>query len=238
MSTFSSIQELFEKIAALPEDWHQAGTLDPVVLEAIIRYCSRLKITNSIETGSGKSTLLFSHLSPNHKVFAKDGGNGSVTKVKESSLLNRASVEFIEGPTQLTLPNYHFDCSFQIALIDGPHGYPFPDIEYYYIYQRLESGSLLILDDIDIPSIHNMFDVIKADEMFTLVEVVNTAAFFIRTEAAMFDPLEDGWWLQNYNKGKLVPPLQKRSPLNVVKRCIPSPIKTWLKQLLNLQIKH
>lgn len=232
----SNLENILQKIINLPEDWHGAGSLDPETLKAIVRYCSRLNITFSIETGSGKSTLLFSHLSPNHKVFAKDGGNGSITKVKESPLLNRESVEFIEGPTQLTLPNYQFDCQFQAALIDGPHGYPFPDLEYYYIYQRLEPGAILVIDDIDIPSIHNMFEVIKADDMFSLLEIVSTAAFFCRTNVAPFNPLGDGWWLQNYNMRKLVnyhnQNNQKKATLTSIKALMPKPIKTVIKKVL------
>ena len=34
------------------------------------------------------------------------------------------------------------------VLIDGPHGYPFPEIEYFYFYPRLKPGALLVVDDI------------------------------------------------------------------------------------------
>jgi len=183
--------------------WHGAGSLSPSVLKGIVKYCSQLDIKHSLETGAGKSTLVFSHLSKKHKVFAIDKGNKSIALVKDSPLLNNETVEFVDGPTQLTLPGYRFNHKLQAALIDGPHGYPFPDLEYYYIYPLLDEGAVLIVDDIDIPMVYNLFRFIKADDMFSLVDIVFKTAFFRRTDAPLFDPLSDGWWLQNYNKRKL-----------------------------------
>lgn len=112
------------------------------------------------------------------------------------------AVTFVEGPTQVTLPQYQFTENVQIALIDGPHGYPFPDLEYYYFYPLIEAGGLLLVDDIKIPSIKRMFEIISADEMFDLVEIVDdNLAIFKRTEAPLINPEGDEWWLQGYNKG-------------------------------------
>jgi hypothetical protein len=196
-----SINQVLQEISQLPEDWHQAGTVSINVLHAMARHLGRLTISNSMETGSGKSTLLFSHISPNHKVFSVDAGN-SISKVRNSPLFNGAGVEFIEGPTQITLTSHVFRQNLQAAFIDGPHGYPFPDMEYYRIYPYLDVGALLIIDDIHIPTIHNLFEFLREDEMFELLEVVETTAFFSRTSAPLFAINEDGWWLQNYNKNR------------------------------------
>lgn len=198
-----SINEILGEIIAVEPDWHNYGSLSQSVLKAIVKHCSSLTISHSLETGLGKSTLLFSHLSADHKVFSIDTGEGSISKVLESPLLNPKTVEFIEGPTQQTLPKCQFLPMLQAALIDGPHAYPFPDLEYYYIYPHLEAGAILIIDDIDIPSVRNMFRFLKADKMFSLIEVVEPTAFFRRTEVPTFDPLGDGWGLQGYNRSKL-----------------------------------
>ena len=128
-----------------------------------------------------------------------DSGTDSVRGVQRSPLLRAGAVTFVEGPTQLTLPRHTFDHRLQLALIDGPHGYPFPDLEYDYLYPHLEEGALLIVDDIQIPTITNLFEFLKADEMFSLQEVVETTAFFRRTAAETFPPTGDGWWTQRYN---------------------------------------
>ena len=197
--TLGSREELVQEIGRLPEDWHLAGVMGEPVLRAIARHAAGMEISASLETGSGKTTLLFSHISREHKVFAIESDNRSISVVRESPLLNRATVEFIEGPTQLTLPRYTFARKLQMALIDGPHGYPFPEMEYYYIYPHLDTGAVLIVDDIHIPTIRRLYEFLCEDEMFESLEVVGNSAFFRRTSAAPFNPLGDGWWEQKFN---------------------------------------
>jgi hypothetical protein len=194
------VRQLIDQIATLPKDWHGAGSVNRAVLTAIARHCEDLgRIRLSAETGSGRTTLLFSHLSERHLVFAKDDAS-SVSAARASALLRSDRVTFVEGPTQRTLPVHEFEGSFQVVLIDGPHGYPFPDLEYYYFYPHLDAGGLLILDDTRIPSIGRMLDILKADPMFDLVETVRDTAFLTRTAAPTIDPCGDNWWLQGYNR--------------------------------------
>jgi hypothetical protein len=187
-----------DRIFALPGDWHAAGCLGVPALRALAARARQREVSRSLETGCGKSTLLLSHLSPVHQVFALDHV-GSLAKVRGSPLLRAESVTFIEGPTQKTLPAHVFAGGLDLALLDGPHAYPFPQLEYYYVYPHLKPGSLLVVDDIHIPTVRHLFDFLREDEMFRLLEVVATTAFLERTPAPTFDPVADGWWLQNYN---------------------------------------
>ncbi len=199
-----SFDEIRRRIAEVGPSLHTAGTFSARTLEAIARAAGKRKIHHSAETGSGASTLLFSHMSPQHTVFALDNGSGSVANVRRSPLLRPNVVTFVEGPTQVTLPQHRFAEKLQLVLIDGPHGYPFPDLEYYFLYPHLETGALLILDDIHIPTVHNLFEFLRQDAMFELDQTVQTTAFFTRTSAPTFDPLGDGWWQQNYNARPLL----------------------------------
>ncbi|MDT9339350.1 glycosyltransferase [Trichodesmium erythraeum 21-75] len=201
-SRSQSLDYVLSGIRNLPPDWHTGGALSMDVLEAIVRLVGTTEILHSIETGSGTSTLLLSHLSKDHKVFSYDCGSNGLTVARSSELLNAANVEFIEGPTQRTLPPYKLENKLQLALIDGPHGYPFPDLEYYFIYPHLEENALLIIDDIWIPTIYNLFNFLKEDQMFELVEIVGKTAFFQRTNAPILNPVGDDWFLQNYNKSR------------------------------------
>jgi len=232
----SSLPALVRQIGELPSDWHGAGTVGEPVLDAIVRLCQDREINGSLETGAGKTTLLFSHLSKNHKVFAKENENRSITVVLESPLLNRGTVEFVEGPTQLTLPNYQFQpgTKLQIALLDGPHGYPFPELEYYYVYPHLDTDALLIIDDIQIPSIFRMFEFLREDQMFRLEEVVGSTAFLRRTSAPVFPPLGDGWWLQNFNTQRMSDSQKPfaRRVTSLIGGFLPGPIKRSLKRIL------
>jgi hypothetical protein len=234
-----SLNILIEQIVILP------GGVNREVLHAIVDQAHEIEpIENSVETGSGRTTLLFSYLSKSHLVFAKENGNKSISSVKKSDLFNAKNVTFIEGPTQRTLPQYSFTNKFDIVLIDGPHGYPFPDIEYYYFYPNLIEGGLLLVDDIQIPSIRRMFDIIKADDMFELLDVLNDMAFFRRTDSPLIDPYSDSWWLQGYNKGyydkikgdslrkKKLANMSERIIPEALKKYMPNSLKAWIRSLI------
>jgi predicted O-methyltransferase YrrM len=196
----TTVLKVLEEVERVAAQLHTAGTFSPTTLRALARHATARSVRHSAETGSGASTLLFSQLSAQHTVFALDAGTNSIRAIQSSPLLRSDVVTFVEGPTQQTLPRHVFPHPLQLVLIDGPHGYPFPDLEYYYLYPLLDRDALLIVDDIHIPTITNMFDFIRTDAMFELQEVVETTAFFRRTSAPTFSTVGDGWWLQNYNR--------------------------------------
>lgn len=206
-SSMPHIPELLTALAALPSDWHGAGCLEMPNLEALARHASARRIQRSVETGAGKSTLLLSHLSERHLVFALDAGQ-SLTRAANDALLRRDRVEFIDGPSQHTLMRHDFTEPLQLVFIDGPHGFPFPNMEYWKLYPHIEAGGLLVIDDIHIPTIRQLFDFLREDAMFTLLETVGKTAFFERTTAETFSPVEDGWWLQNYNTRRFPVPYE------------------------------
>lgn len=195
---------IVESIRSLPPNWHAKGSLNLAVIDRIFQCADGARDT--AETGCGKSTLALSHASRRHVVFACDVPPGenpeahSLNKVRNSALLKEGVCEFVIGSTQQTLPVFRFDRDFGLVLLDGPHGYPFPDLEYYYFYPHIKTGGWLVVDDIHIPSVAIMMDVLKDDAMFSPERVVRTTAFSRRTDAPLFPPLADGWWGQGYNK--------------------------------------
>lgn len=178
---------------------HKAGGTSPHVLDAILHHTQGMTLDRSMETGSGATTLLLSHISRAHTVFAVDDGNGSITNTQKNAQFRSDTVSFVLGPTQRTLPAHAFAGPLDFALLDGPHGYPFPELEYYYVYPHLAPGALLVIDDIQIRTIHNLYQFLCADRMFEKLGVTLTTAFFRRTNAPLFNPLGDGWWEQGYN---------------------------------------
>ena len=215
-----SLDTVLRDILQVAPSLHSAGTFSARTFKTIASATRKLRIRNSVETGSGASTLWLSHVSEHHTVFALDDGNGSITNVRRSPLLRQDLVTFVEGPTQITLPQHCFAEKLQLVLLDGPHGYPFPDLEYYYLYPHLEAGALLILDDIHIPTVHNLFQFLRRDAMFELNEVVQTTAFFTRTSSTTFDRFGDGWWQQNYN----AKPLLRYTWREEIKKLLPTPM--------------
>jgi methyltransferase family protein len=215
-------EELLGDIRSLPENWHAFGCCGSAPLRAIAILGRARRIIHSAETGVGKSTLLLSHVSQHHTVFALDdtGWANSLAQARASSLLKREAVDFVIGPTQETLPRHKFVDRLQLVLIDGPHGYPFPELEYYFFYPHLDEDALLIIDDIHIPTIFRLFSFLREEGMFDFLGVASTTAFFRRNSAPLFNPVGDGWRWQNYNRARF--PIQNLSHDFVARSARPS----------------
>lgn len=197
----SSLRSIVSRVHT-SSGWHSHGSLSERVLLAMARRLSVMDIDCSVETGCGKSTMLIAQFSRWHRAFTADSED-ILRPARNSEILPGCNVEFVVGPTQRTLPGYTFSKPIQLILLDGPHAYPFPELEYYFLYPHLDAGGLLILDDVDIPTVRNMLKILKSDAMFIHLETVGKTAFLQRTDAPTFDPYGDGWAYQGYNAPKI-----------------------------------
>jgi hypothetical protein len=134
-----------------------------------------------------------------HICFTVAEGN-PLHRVESAPHLCRERVAFVIGPSQLTLPRYSFVRPLDFALIDGAHAFPIPQMDYFYLYQHVRIGGILVVDDIHIPIIRQMYDFLRDDRMWTHLEDVMTTAFFQRSDEPMFDPLGGGWQDQQFNQ--------------------------------------
>ena len=182
---------------------HAAGSL-PLRTLARIEQLMQGDALASVETGCGKSTIFFSRICARHTVFCLDdratGAASSVAYYMNCPATRADRVETIFGPTQATLPRYEAHTPYDLVLIDGPHGFPFPELEYFFLYPHIKTGGLLVIDDINIPTIGRLADFLCEDRMFEKVEFIGGTAVFRRTDAPLFDPFGDGWWLQDFNR--------------------------------------
>jgi hypothetical protein len=171
----------------------------------------------TLETGCGKSTIMFSNLSAKHYVFAYDDRNSegsSVDMVQQDPEFKADRAVFVYGPTQKTLPFHKFadDDMFDVILIDGPHGYPFPDFEYALLYERLKTNGILIIDDVHIPSIGHMYDLLREDRMYEEIGVFSTTGLLRRTAVDGVPGDGDHWYEQAYNYARFPLPMEKYHP--------------------------
>jgi hypothetical protein len=193
----SGLEPYFASVAE-----HASGTIENDVLEQIEHLVGAVPLAHSVETGCGKSTILLSNLSARHVVFTLDDSespNGSLNYVRGCPLFREDTTEFILGPTQRTVGRHGFEAPLDFAMLDGPHAYPFPELEYYALYPHLRPGALLIIDDVHIPTVRRLYEFVREDEMFEPVTVVRTTAFLRRTDAPAFSQTGDGWPEQRFN---------------------------------------
>jgi predicted O-methyltransferase YrrM len=186
---------------------HASGAFGTSTLRQIEEHIARMNIDNSAETGCGKSTILLSNYSKHHTIFTYDdrhlGERSSMNFFLDCPLTKANRLTYVFGPTQKTLPAYTKHQPYDLVLIDGPHGYPFPEMEYYHFYQHIKPNGVLILDDLHIPTIGRLADFIAEDDMFEVVALISATAIFRRTDAQLFDPAGDGWFMQKYNRRRV-----------------------------------
>ena len=82
------------------------------------------------ETGCGGSTIVLSHASERHTAFAIEGENRTISELRKQGDFRADTVTFMEGESKLTLPEYRYEEELDLVLLDGPHAYPLPQIEF------------------------------------------------------------------------------------------------------------
>jgi len=169
--------------------------MSPMALSAILK---RGPFRSTAETGCGGSTIVLSHASDRHTAFAIDGKDRTISELRKQSDLRTGKVTFVEGETKDTLPAYRFEGELDLVLLDGPHAYPLPQIEFAYLFPWIRLGGWLVVDDVQIPSVYEIFDFLRKEPPVVLEEVVVRTAFFRRTGAAEHSP--DGWARQGINR--------------------------------------
>ena len=105
---------------------------------------------------------------------------------------------FVEGETKDTLPGYSLERQWTWCCWTGRHGYPLPQIEFAHLFPCIRPGGWLVVDDIQIPSVHELFGFLKKETSVVLEEVVVRTAFFRRVNVAASGP--DGWESQGMNR--------------------------------------
>lgn len=184
-------------IVVLPAILEAANGLSPrqaLSTDALRSLCAALTASGAArtaETGAGASTAVFSRLADQHWAFTNDPA--SAARLAASPLVRPDTVRFVLGPSQRTLPHPDLPDILDAVLLDGPHAYPFPQLEYFHFYPRIRPGGWLILDDLQIRAVAQLARFLRGDPMFRLELRTGRTAFFRRTEAPTFNPDGDGW---------------------------------------------
>ena len=182
-------------LVARASGFHPWDAMAPAALSGILQ---RGPFRSSVETGCGGSTIVLSQASDRHVAFAIEGTDGTIAALRQQSDLRAENVTFVEGETKDTLPGYRFEGELDLALLDGPHAYPMPQIEFAYLFPRIRLGGWLLLDDIQIPSVYELFHFLERESSVVLEEVVVRTAFFRKARVPEHGP--DGWALQGINR--------------------------------------
>lgn len=115
-------------------------------------YGYSLNIPKVIQTGAGASTLWFLGKGVELHTFCN---NEIINKINLYLCDYQINYNWFPhaGKTKLTLPNFCLNRNneFGVALIDGEHSFINVFSEFYYLNQVLSHGSLIFIDDIQLP---------------------------------------------------------------------------------------
>lgn len=187
---------LVEKLTLKAREDGFLYALDPEVLMALNQHLSAFASRpRTLETGCGLSTILFSRHAEHHDCFTMANDQRS-NYVQAHSDAEVERITFHLGSSVETLPAFSPAAPLDLVLIDGGHAYPIPELDYLYSRGWLKTGGLLIVDNIEIPTINHLFRVLRETPQFEFEGCVANAAFFRRTA----EDLPQGDWLhQPYN---------------------------------------
>jgi predicted O-methyltransferase YrrM len=159
----SSLKESIEALLASPPTFHtwdggetwDAGGFVPLDLQWLLKLCGNYKSPRIIETGAGLSTVIFLLANPAEVVtIAPDKAlRNRIFKYLKQQEISDKRLNFMVAKSEDALPRLSPRHRFDLALIDGAHGWPNPFVDLCYINPMLKVGGTLIVDDAHIHSV-------------------------------------------------------------------------------------
>jgi len=178
-------------------DWSDVPPTSAEVLEFIYRNLNSDMTT--LETGAGHSTVVFAIAGTNHVCI--DTGKQECERIagycsnigvdtSRIAFINRSSDAALSR-SETTPPQLDF------IFIDGAHRFPFPIIDYHYTEGRLKIGGILGVDDFTMPSVRILYDFLRGEDEWEIVEEIGETAFFRRVSETR---IVSDWQGQNINR--------------------------------------
>lgn len=201
--TVASTSDIVMRILADKPSFHLSGTARwdalPQTLEAIAG--SVQPGDSTLEVGVGVSTVVFAASGASHTAISLDAiEHQRVREYCQRIGIDDKRLNFVVGMSDDVLPRL-LTCerTLDVALIDGAHSFPLPVVDWHYVMRALKIGGTLLLDDIPVPAVMQVFRHMKLDPNWRLDGIFDdrAAAFsLIATPEA-----EDDWRRQPFNTG-------------------------------------
>jgi predicted O-methyltransferase YrrM len=200
--TSNGRQPIVERLLADKPAFHAGGHARwdslPETLAAIRQSVRPGDVT--LETGVGASTVAFADGGANHRAVSPDPAEHRLVRDYCQRIgVEDSNITFIVGLSDEILPTLlGGDRTLDVAFIDGAHSFPYPAVDWYYITRALKPGGKLLMDDITIPAVTDVFRHMTIEPNWRLDGVLDerAAAFTL-----LAPPAPEEWTDQGYNKG-------------------------------------
>jgi hypothetical protein len=172
-----NMQKIAEVIADMP-GIHGSGTyrVTDKDLAAIDRHSNADSVT--CETGSGLSTILFAIIGSRHTAIAPDPEEWE--RIQEACRrhgISPKNITFLPESSVEALPRMP-ENGFDLCFIDGCHGFPVAQLDFFYMSRMLKVGGVLGIDDIQIWACQIIEEFLRHEEGWVYLDTGHMAAFF------------------------------------------------------------
>jgi len=127
------------------------------------------KGSKTLETGAGCSTVLFTLLGANHTCIVPDKPlTERIVAFCKEKRIPTDKLNFIVEVSEQALPRLQ-ERDFDLALIDGRHGFPQPFLDWYYMAEALKVGGYVVIDDLHVWVCETLMNLLMAEKDWKLV---------------------------------------------------------------------
>lgn len=147
----------------------------------------------TLETGAGLSTIIFASNACRHTCIMPDQGLADrITAYCQANDIDTSGINFIIASSADIIHQLKPD--YDLALIDGSHGFPSAIVDFYYATKLLKVGGTLIIDDMHIFTCHLIASFMSEDKGWRMDLFTNRVAFGTK----IADTIDAEWDVQPF----------------------------------------
>ncbi len=164
----------------------------------------------TVETGSGASTIVFASAGAKHVAVTPDPDEETRVRSACDELgISSSGVTFEVGYSHDVLPRLAA-AAFDLALLDGAHGFPYPILDWWHLAPRLKVGGRMLLDDAYLPPVTTVLDYVRESDGWQVEGAVGYRTVVVRKLAEDPPPFDwDGSRLGGRMTFRYLPPIER-----------------------------
>jgi hypothetical protein len=155
----------------------------------------------TLEVGVGVSTVVFAACGASHTAISPDPSEHERVRAYCRQIgVDDSRLSFAVGLSDDVLPALlSRERTLDVALIDGAHSFPFPVLDWYYVTRSLKVGGKLLMDDIPVPVVTQVFRHMRLEPNWRLDRICDNRAAALTMLA--LPRADDEWFDQPFNRG-------------------------------------
>lgn len=151
----------------------------------------------TLETGCGATTIVLAAAGAVHTACFLDASEGeAVMEWCGAHDVDTTSVTLCPGSSSATLPRLDIG-ALDLVMVDGCHGFPFPQLDWYYAASHLVTGGVLIVDDTHLAAPYELRKYLEADPRWERIRVGTQWVAFRRLGTGALD---EEWTSQPFHQ--------------------------------------